>query len=148
MTEQNETIADHWRRVAQGLGMTEEHIQAGLVELELAERRYSERVAESLPHRTQQHPTIARLERQAKQYAHAASTATTQSARNMLSMQGSFITVIAKLGQQPEEWDTMAEQMIEVNVEMLADVIAAGVAKLPPAVHVPDIVDAPVVDSE
>lgn len=144
------SASESFRATAESLGMSPEFIAQGIAQLDGVADRLDAPAREKegymplpqLQYRTQEHPTIKRLERQAMQFAHAASTATNQSARNMLTMQQSFITVLAKLGQRPDMWDEIAEQMIPVNVEMLAGVVSAGVAKLPPAV----VVDSEVVD--
>lgn len=78
-------------------------------------------------------PLIKRLSRQARQYAHAVETATTDNARNLLRQQHTLITAMVTLGLQPDRWEDMAKQLIPLNVEMLASVISAGYAKLPPA---------------
>jgi hypothetical protein len=83
--------------------------------------------------RTQYDPVVKRLMRQARQYDHARNHATNETASNLLSMQYNFIVAITELGMHPEKWDLIAAQLIEVNVEMLAQVVAAGVAPLPPA---------------
>lgn len=132
-TNEDLTPSEKFLEIARSLGLSEGEIHEGLADMHA--RRERDAAAAGPSSRTTEHPLIKRLARQARQYDHAANTATTETARNLLRQQHTLITMLCTLGLHPEKWDEMASTLIPLNVEMLASVISAGYAQLPPAEH-------------
>ena len=138
MTE--DTARAHAHRVMDslGVGTPENHAEVDAT-FDRTEKRAEDRqipnfsALDGPTSRTSEHPLVKRLRRQAMQLNYAADSATNNTAANMLRQQAAFVSAMATLGERPDLWDDMAEQMIPVNVDMLATVVAAGYAKLPPA---------------
>lgn len=88
---------------------------------------------------TNTHPLFLRLARQARQLDHARNTMTEQNLERVGPLVEAMYTttvMIAQLGVKPaEQWESFAESLIETNVELVAKLVSAGLAKLPPAEH-------------
>lgn len=124
----SEPIGDeqaHLAAVAKSLNLTPEQMEEGLRNIDAAQARLQAAEARAA--------LVRRLQRQGRQFDHAANTATTEVAKDFLRQQHTFIRVIATLGTTPASWEDLAKDLVEVNVEMLATFVAGGLASLPPA---------------